>query len=161
MSIRTATMSNSYSSTTRRPGFFRKLVVSLLFVVGIASFMALFETYQKNLSLFWMTVLAVLSIGLASGAVSRIAFYQWSGFTRFFVTLLVLPFGLFVLGVFTNWQMGIGPLESLGQRNYSSRRTYSIRRRISCCAHRTWKRGGTLVRNEDQHRSPGFIIKKT
>jgi hypothetical protein len=110
MSIRTATMSNSYSSTTRRPGFFQKLVVSLLFVVGIASFMALFETYQKNISLFWMTVLAVLSIGLASGAVSRIAFYQWSGFTRFFATLLVLPFGLFALGLFTSWQIGIGPL---------------------------------------------------
>jgi ribosomal protein L37AE/L43A len=115
MSIRAATMSNSYSSSTRRPGFFRKLVVTLLFVISIAGFMALFETYQKNLSLFWMTILAVLSIGLASGAVSRIAFYQWSGFTRFFVTLLVLPFGLFVLGVFTSWQIGIGPLNPWGK----------------------------------------------
>jgi len=110
MSIRAATMSNSYSSTTRRSGFFQKLVVAFLFVIVIASFMALFETYQKNLSSFWMTVLAVLSVGLASGSASRIVFYGWSGFTRFFVALFVLPFGLFVLGVFTNWQVGIGPL---------------------------------------------------
>jgi ribosomal protein L37AE/L43A len=110
MSIRTATMSNSYSPVTRRTGFFQKLVFTLLFVVGTAGFMALFETYQKNLSLFWMTVLAVLSVGLAAGAASRMAFYRWSGVIRFFVTLLVLPFGLFVLGMFTNWQIGIGPL---------------------------------------------------
>jgi hypothetical protein len=111
MSIRTATMSNSYSPTPRRhSGFFRKLVVILLFVIGIAGFMALFNVYQKNLSSFWMMVLAILSIGLGSGAASRITFYQWPGFIRFFVILLVLPLGLFVLGVLTNWQMGIGPL---------------------------------------------------
>jgi ribosomal protein L37AE/L43A len=110
MSIRTATMSNFYSPMKRRPGFFRKLVVTLLFVVCIGGFMALFQTYQKNLSSFWMMVFAVLSIGLASGAASRASFYQWSGLVRFFVILLVLPLGLFVLGVLTNWQMGIGPL---------------------------------------------------
>ena len=117
MSIRTATMSNSYSPVTRRPGFFRKLVVTLLFVVGIASFMALFNGYQKNLSSFWMMVLAILSIGLASGAASRITFYQWSGFIRFFVMLLALPLGLFVLGVLTNWQIGIGPLSPWARGN--------------------------------------------
>jgi hypothetical protein len=110
MSIRTATMSNSYSPEKRRPGFFRKLVVALLFVVGIAALTALLQTYQKNLSSFWMMVFAILSIGLASGAASRIAFYHWSGFTRFFIVLLALPLGLFVLGVLTNWQIGIGPL---------------------------------------------------
>jgi len=110
MSIRAATMSNSYSSTTRRSGFFQRLVVAFLFVIVVASFMALFETYQKNISLFWMAVLAVLSVGLASGTISRMAFYQWTGFTRFIVILLVLPFGLLVLGLFTSWQIGIGPL---------------------------------------------------
>lgn len=110
MSIRTATMSNSHSPATRRPSFFRKLVITLLFVVSIAGFMALFNVYQKNLSSFWMTVLATLSIGLACGAASRIIFYYWSGFIRFFVILPALPLGLFVLGVLTNWQMGIGPL---------------------------------------------------
>jgi ribosomal protein L37AE/L43A len=110
MSIRTATMSNSYSPAARQTGFFRKLAVTLLFVVGIAGFMALFHVYQKNLSSFWMTVFAILSIGLASGAASRITFYHQPGFIRFFVVLLLLPLTLFVLGALTNWQMGIGPL---------------------------------------------------
>ena len=110
MSIRTAAMSNSYSPNIRRPGFLRKLVVTLLFVAGIAGFMALLNLYQKNLSLFWMNVFAIMSIGLASGAVARIIFYQWSGFIRFLVMILAVPVGLFSLGVFTVWQMGIGPL---------------------------------------------------
>ena len=110
MSIRTATMSNSYSLNNRHPGFFRKLVVTLLFVAGIAGFMALLNLYQKNLSLFWMAVFAILSIGLAAGSASRITFYQWSGFIRFFVMLFAVLLGLFSLGVFTKWQMGIGPL---------------------------------------------------
>jgi ribosomal protein L37AE/L43A len=110
MAIRTATMSSSYLSSTRHSGFLGKLIFTLLFVASIAGSMALFDTYQKNLSLFWMAVLAVLSVGLASGVASRIAFYKWSGFTRFLVTLFVLPIGLFVLGVLTSWQIGIGPL---------------------------------------------------
>jgi hypothetical protein len=110
MSIRTATMSPSFSPTTRRPGFFRRLVLIVLFVAGITVFMALLQAHQKNLSPFLMTVFAILSIGLAAGAASRIAFYHRSGFARFFAVLLVLPLALFVLGVLTNWQMGIGPL---------------------------------------------------
>lgn len=111
MSIRTATMSNSYLPAPRRPGFGRKLVFTMLFVIGIASFMALFNVYQQNLSLFWMTAFAILSIGLASGSASRMTFYQWSGFLRFFVVLLAVPLGLLTLGLLTSWQMGIGPLD--------------------------------------------------
>ena len=111
MSSHAATMSNSYPPTTRRrPVFFQKLAFTLLFVLSIAGFMALFNRYQKNLSSFWMTTFAVLSIGLAAGSVSRIIFYQRSGYVRLFAILLDLPLGMFLLGVFTNWQMGIGPI---------------------------------------------------
>jgi hypothetical protein len=110
MSIRAATMSNSYSPSTRRPGFFRKLVVTLLFVAGIAGSMSLLNLHQKNLSLFWMTVFAIMSIGLAAGSAARISFYQWSGIIRFLVMSLAVTVGLLSLGVLTTWQMGIGPL---------------------------------------------------
>lgn len=117
MSIRAATMSNSYSSTSRRPGFLRKLIVALLFVMGIASAMALFHTYQRNISVFWMTVLAILSIGLASGSAARINFFQSSILMRFLINLIALPLGLFILGVLTNWQIGIGPLNPWADGN--------------------------------------------
>jgi hypothetical protein len=110
MSIHSATMSHSYSSTPRRPGFFRKLVVFLVFVAGITGLMVLINFYQTNLSQFWMTIFVILGVGLAAGAGSRFLFYKWSGFVRFFLMLVVLFAALFVIGIYTNWQIGIGPL---------------------------------------------------
>jgi len=110
MSSPIAAMSNYYSPATRRPGFLRKLAVTFLFGLGITGFMALINVYQKNVSSFWMMIFAILGIGLACGAATRFSFYYWSGFIRFIVILLVLPAALFILGVLTNWQLGIGPL---------------------------------------------------
>src|SRR3972149_10345218 len=111
MSVRTATMSNSYSTSVRRPGFFRKLVVFMLFVGGITGLIVLVNYYQTRLTPWLMTIFAVLAIGLAAGAGSRTVFYKWSGFVRFIVILFVLPIGFFFLGVFSKWENGIWSLE--------------------------------------------------
>jgi len=110
MSIQSATMSQSYSSAPRRPGFFPKLLVFLLYVAGIVGLMVLFNFYQTNLSTLWMTVFAILGVGLAAGSGARLLFYKWSGFVRFFLMLIVLFPAMFVLGIYTDWQIGIGPL---------------------------------------------------
>lgn len=110
MSLHTTMLSSSQSSS-RHPGFLRKLAGCVLFVSGIAGFMALINVYQVNLSPFLMMVFAVLAVGLAAGAVPRASFYEWSVLIRFLVALITLPLGLYTLGFFTNWQMGIGPLE--------------------------------------------------
>jgi len=111
MSLSSATMSHSYSSSTpRRKGFFGKLILFLLFVAGIVGFMALFNVHQINLPQLWMIVFAVLGVGLATGAGARLLFYKWSGLVRFFMMLLVLFPAMFVLGIFSNWTLGIGPL---------------------------------------------------
>ncbi|MCE9646026.1 MAG: hypothetical protein K8S20_08510 [Chloroflexi bacterium] len=112
MSTRAATMSSSYSPATRRPAFLGRLVVTLLFAAAITGMMALFYVHQRNLSRFWMTVFAVLSMGLACGSISRMLFYRRSGFIRFLAVLLDLPAAMFLLGVLTNWHLGIGPLNS-------------------------------------------------
>jgi hypothetical protein len=111
MSLRTVMMSNSRSSSPRHPGFFRRLIGCVLFVVGIAGFMALINVYQVNLSQLLMTIFAVLAIGLAAGAAPRASFYGWSVWIRFLAMLIVLLLGLVALGFFTNWRMGIGPLD--------------------------------------------------
>ena len=110
MSILSATMSHSYSSAPRRTGFLGKLIVFLLFVAGMVGLMALINVHQVNLSPLWMTIFAIMAVGLAAGAGSRLFFYKWPGFVRFFLMLLVLLPALFVLGILTNWQIGIGPL---------------------------------------------------
>jgi hypothetical protein len=50
-------------------------------------------------------------VGLAAGSGARVVFYEWSRFIRFLVIFFVLPLGMFVLGLLTSWEMGIGPLD--------------------------------------------------
>jgi ribosomal protein L37AE/L43A len=80
-------------------------------VLVIAGFFAFFQRYQENLTHDQMTILTILTVGLATGAAIRSSFYKWSGWTLFLVLLLILPVGMLALGFFTNWQIGLGPLE--------------------------------------------------
>lgn len=111
MTTQIATMSDSYSSLARIAGFFVKLIVFVSFVAGIVALMALFDFYQTNLSQMMMMLFAITSISLAAGLGARVVFYEFSGFVRSFMVLVLLPLGLFAIGFFTNWRMGIGPLE--------------------------------------------------
>jgi len=111
MSTQIATMSDSYSSLARIASFIVKLVVLVSFVAGIVALMALFDFYQTNLSQLMMMLFAIISISLAAGLGTRVVFYEFSGFVRSLMVLLLLPLGLFAIGLFTKWRMGIGPFE--------------------------------------------------
>lgn len=110
MSLNSSVMSNLHSPP-RPSGYIRRLIGCMLFVLAVSGLMAALHRYQVNLNLFWMTAFSTLMIGVTAGATPRANFYAWSGFVQFLTLLILLPFGLFVLGFFTNWQMGIGPLE--------------------------------------------------
>jgi ribosomal protein L37AE/L43A len=73
--------------------------------------MGLLNYHQTGLPSFLMDLFAVLGMGLAAGAGARAAFYVSPGFVKFLSMLFVLPVGLFLLGILSNWQMGIGPLD--------------------------------------------------
>ncbi|MEY2817217.1 MAG: Prokaryotic finger family 1 [Chloroflexota bacterium] len=111
MSTQTASMSDTRSTPVNSSGFFRRLIGCLLFVLVIAGFFAFFQRYQENLTHDQMTILTILTVGLATGAAIRSSFYKWSGWILFLVLLVILPVGMLVLGIFTNWQIGLGPLE--------------------------------------------------
>src|SRR3972149_6477096 len=100
MSIRTATMSNSYSTSVRRPGFFRKLVVFMLFVGGITGLIVLVNYYQTRLTPWLMTIFAVLAIGLAAGPPSPLRPPERPRADRHQVRLRAGPVRLFLLGIF-------------------------------------------------------------
>jgi hypothetical protein len=104
-------MNDPYSSPAHFFGFLWKLIVLLAFVAGIVTFMALLDFYQTNLPDILMAVFAVGSIALAAGIGSRTVFYEYSGWVRPLVALVLLPPGLFAVGFFTSWRIGIGPLE--------------------------------------------------
>ncbi|MDL1942597.1 hypothetical protein FBQ99_09660 [Chloroflexi bacterium CFX2] len=110
MSVSAAMTSNSRTSTTRRSGFLWRLVGSALLGVGMAGFMALVNVHQTELSPVLMTIFSVLIVGLTVGTAPRTFFYGWSVWIRFLAMLVSLPLGMFALGFFTNWSMGIGPL---------------------------------------------------
>lgn len=104
-------MSDSFSSPTRKPGFIQGLAMFILFIAGIEALTILLYQYQVNLPLLWMTVFANISLGLAAGIGARAIFYNYAGFVRFLIVLPGLGLALYALGYFTNWKMGIGPLE--------------------------------------------------
>lgn len=104
-------MSNTRSAPSNPSGFFRRLLGCVLFVLGIAGFFALIQRFQENLSRGQMSLFAILAVGLAAGSATRSSFYERSGWLRFMVVLVILPIGMFALGYFTNWQIGVGPLE--------------------------------------------------
>lgn len=111
MSTQTAAMSDTRSAPVNSSGFFRRLIGCLLFVLVISGFFAFFQRYQENLTRSQMTILTILAVGLATGAAVRSSFYKWSGWILFFVTLVILPVSMLALGYFTNWQIGLGPIE--------------------------------------------------
>jgi ribosomal protein L37AE/L43A len=112
MAIHTAIMSDSFSTPTRKPGFLPRLILFCLFVAGIDAIVILLSMYQVNRPPVLMMLFANSCLGLAAGSGARSAFYQRSGFTRNFTTLVILTLGLYALGYFTNWKMGIGPVDS-------------------------------------------------
>lgn len=106
-----AEMSDTRSVPVNSFGFFRRLMGCVLFVLVIAGAFALFQRYQENLTRDQMTVLTILAVGVAAGAAIRSSFYGWSGWIRFLVVLVILPISMLALGFFTDWQIGLGPLE--------------------------------------------------
>ena len=112
MSTRTVIMSDPFSTSTHKPGFLTRLILMCLFVAGIEAILILLFMYQVNLPPLLITLFANICLGLATGIGARSAFYQRSSFTRIFFTLIVLTLSLYALGYFTNWKMGIGPIES-------------------------------------------------
>ena len=112
MSIRTAMMSDSnFTTTPRTSGFFPKLVLLLLYISANVAVLAYLDVYQKNLGLGLMIAFAVTVLGLAIGIGSRAIFYNFSGFVRYTIAVLILLPSMLALGFFTAWRIGIGPVD--------------------------------------------------
>jgi hypothetical protein len=110
MATRTLAMGNSPSTVERHQGFTRRLITLLLFAASIAVWSALLYRYQTNISITLMTVFTDIAIALAAGLGARLAFYDRNWFVRFVSALASMIIGMYVVGYFTHWKMGIGPL---------------------------------------------------
>jgi len=111
MAIRTLTMSNPLAPTSRRSGFLFRLVLLLLFSVGIVFWLNALDQHQENVPQDMMIVFVNTIIALACSFGARFFFYRRNWFIRIVTALASLVICLYVLGYITNWRLGIGPLE--------------------------------------------------
>lgn len=122
MTVRQATMSvyNSNQSSGQWH-LFRKLVLLLLLVVALALGLVIAFRQKSNFPLLLFNVLSDVSLGLIAGIGSRLVLRQRHWFIQVLVSTATVLVGLYVLGYFTNWKSGIGPLPfslNLGKVNW-------------------------------------------
>lgn len=117
MATRALTMSNSLPSDNRRRGFTSRLILLLLFVAGMTFWTYFVYLNQHAMSKMLMTGFAAVMIALAASLGARFLFYKRNWFVRLVAAWSSLALGLFLLGMITNWKLGIGPIE-FWRKNY-------------------------------------------
>ena len=111
MALRAATMSPANaSSTARRPALLRKLILLFLLVSAAALGLVFLFRQERRLPLLALIFFADAVLGMASGLGARTVLRRRNAFIRFVSAAAALIVGLYVLGYFTNWEIGIGPL---------------------------------------------------
>lgn len=112
MALRTATMSLYNSDhSSERWHLLRKLVLLFLLVTAFALGLVMLLRQKVGFPLLWFNLFADASLGLIAGAGSRIVLRQRHWFIRGLAAAAVSLIGLGVLGYFTDWRSGIGPLQ--------------------------------------------------
>ena len=97
---------------SERGHLLRKIVLLLLLVVALAlGLVILFQQKNNNFPLLLFNVLADASLGLIVGLGVRMALRHRNWFLQGVVAAALSLIGLFILGYFTDWKSGVGPLQ--------------------------------------------------
>src|SRR5574341_2272845 len=104
----------------------RKLVLLFLLVTALALGLVILLRQRVDFPLLWFNLLADASLGLVAGVGSRIVLRQRSWFIRGLAAAAVSLVGLGVLGYFTDWRSGIGPLQITLNRVRSEEHTSEL-----------------------------------
>lgn len=102
-------MSRSRSQSSTH--FLRRLILLLLLVVAAALGLVLLTRTKTDLPVLVLDILTDVGLGLIAGIAVRMLFNGRSGFVRSVASAAAVVIGLGVLGYFTDWKLGIGPLE--------------------------------------------------
>jgi len=112
MASRAANMSTLDIPQTRseRPALARKLVLLFLLVIVTGLGLALLLERRLVSSPLLLAALADLGLGLVAGFSARIILRRQTPMLRTIAPIVAILAGLVVLGWFTDWQAGFGPL---------------------------------------------------
>ncbi len=111
MALRTVAMNLNSDQTSGRWHLVRKTVLLFLSVVALALGLAILYRQKAGFPLVFFNLLANTSLGLIAGFGSRIVLSQRHWLIRASASAAMAVIGLIVLGYFTNWMSGIGPLQ--------------------------------------------------
>jgi hypothetical protein len=86
--------------------------VVLVFLLVLNTALALLHLFLQKMGgpLLLYNLLADLTLGLVAGLGARIVLRQRHALIRFIVATATLIIGLFIIGLFTQWRIGFGPL---------------------------------------------------
>lgn len=88
----------------------RKLVLLMLLIVALALGLVIVFRQKSSFPLLLFNVLSDVSLGLIAGIGARFVLRQRSWLIQFLASTATAFVGLYVLGYFTNWKSGVGPL---------------------------------------------------
>jgi hypothetical protein len=172
MALRVATMSSSdrLQSPSPRSHLMRKLILLVLLVVAMALSLAILFKQKYDLPVFYLNLLADASLGLVAGLGARFVLRRRHGMLRGLAAVATLVIGLFVLGYFTDWLVGIGPPVFWRSRpDWSGLAQWAVGTGVSLLALLAWhrplprlvtpvERTGQQSQRKKPHWSPAAII---
>ncbi len=115
MAMRAATMDSMSPIDTpptvqQSDSLFRKLVLLLLLTGAAVLWIVIWFRQGTDFPLLLSTFFADASLGLVAGFGARIFLRNREGFVRYFVAILLVVLGMYLIGALTNWVLGIGPI---------------------------------------------------
>jgi hypothetical protein len=111
MSAETMSMPSPSQPEPLRAVLLRKLFLLALSIVGVALILAILLNQVHKPSYLLQVFVSDLSMGLVAGFLARFLFRRHSALLRFTSAYAVFILGLMLLGFFSGWQVGLGPLK--------------------------------------------------
>ncbi len=139
-------MSSVNPSRTASNFLFLKLLVLLVLVSASAFGLVLLFREKSDYPVWLENWFAVVTLALVSGFGSRWILNRRSGFVRFIVAMFTYLFGLFLLGLFSEWKYGLGPFEIWPKQvDVDGLIQVAVGLVIFILAFRAWKKRPTLA----------------
>jgi hypothetical protein len=113
MNVRTAAMSsvNVPPPASHRPNLMRRLVLLMLLVSAAALGVSILIRELPYFTVpIWREAFGAVALGLVAGLGARMTLRRRHGFVQLIAAVAALILGLSLLGYFTGWRSGLGPL---------------------------------------------------
>jgi hypothetical protein len=115
MAMRAATMSSMTPADTpplvrESDSLLRKFLLLGLLISASVLWIVIWFRYDTIFPLLLSTFFADASLGVVAGFGARFCLRNRDPFVRYFAAMALAVFGMYLLGFFTNWVLGIGPI---------------------------------------------------